>query len=154
MVRKGTTLYKLNKAVEERGKKLVERGYHNTMSDLVEHAAQGAGLAVAREVCLDDREIDALAPELQPSFQDRNALSAHKGDEPASHFPGGGKITRDALHLPNPPAQCEGLFQQPITDKGRFEDDSLHILSRICKLIDDSEEDREHVPHLEIPAPR
>ena len=38
MVKKGTTLYKLNKAVEERGKELVELGYHNTMSDLVEHA--------------------------------------------------------------------------------------------------------------------
>jgi hypothetical protein len=38
MVKKGTTLYKLNKAVEQRGKELVELGYHNTMSDLVEHA--------------------------------------------------------------------------------------------------------------------
>ncbi len=38
MVKKGTTLYKLNKTVEERGKRLVELGYHNTMSDLVEHA--------------------------------------------------------------------------------------------------------------------
>ncbi len=38
MVEKGTTLYKLNKQVEERGKKMVERGFHNTMSDLVEHA--------------------------------------------------------------------------------------------------------------------
>jgi len=38
MVKKGTTLYKLNKAVEERGRQLVELGYHNTMSDLVEHA--------------------------------------------------------------------------------------------------------------------
>ena len=38
MVKKGTTLYKLNKTVEERGRQLVELGYHNTMSDLVEHA--------------------------------------------------------------------------------------------------------------------
>lgn len=38
MVEKGTTLYKLNRDVEEKGKKLVERGFHNTMSDLVEHA--------------------------------------------------------------------------------------------------------------------
>ncbi len=38
MVEKGTTLYKLNKSVEDRGKELVALGYHNTMSDLVEHA--------------------------------------------------------------------------------------------------------------------
>jgi len=38
MVEKGTTLYKLNRQVEERGKRMVERGFHNTMSDLVEHA--------------------------------------------------------------------------------------------------------------------
>lgn len=38
MVEKGTTLYKLNREVEERGRRLVERGFHNTMSDLVEHA--------------------------------------------------------------------------------------------------------------------
>jgi hypothetical protein len=38
MVEKGTTLYKLNRHVEERGKKLIEAGFHNTMSDLVEHA--------------------------------------------------------------------------------------------------------------------
>jgi hypothetical protein len=35
---KGTTQYKLNKSVEERGKNLVDIGFHNTMSDLVEHA--------------------------------------------------------------------------------------------------------------------
>ena len=35
---KGTTQYKLNKDVEERGRKLVEKGFHNTMSDLVEYA--------------------------------------------------------------------------------------------------------------------
>lgn len=38
MAMKGTTQYKLNKDVEERGRKLVERGFHNTMSDLVEYA--------------------------------------------------------------------------------------------------------------------
>jgi hypothetical protein len=38
MVEKGTTLYKLNRQVEERGKKMVDAGFHNTMSDLVEHA--------------------------------------------------------------------------------------------------------------------
>jgi len=38
MVEKGTTLYKLNRHVEERGKKLIEAGFHNAMSDLVEHA--------------------------------------------------------------------------------------------------------------------
>ncbi len=38
MVKKGTTLYKLNKTVEERGMRLVELGYNNTMRDLVEHA--------------------------------------------------------------------------------------------------------------------
>jgi len=35
---KGTTQYKLNKEVEERGRKLVDKGFHNTMSDLVEYA--------------------------------------------------------------------------------------------------------------------
>lgn len=35
---KGTTQYKLNKSVEERGKNLIDAGFHNTMSDLVEHA--------------------------------------------------------------------------------------------------------------------
>jgi len=38
MVEKGTTLYKLNRNVEERGKQMVDAGFHNTMSDLVEHA--------------------------------------------------------------------------------------------------------------------
>ena len=38
MAMKGTTQYKLNKDVEERGRKLVEKGFHNTMSDLVEYA--------------------------------------------------------------------------------------------------------------------
>jgi hypothetical protein len=38
MVKKGTTNYKLNRAVEERGRKLVDRGFHNTMSDLIEYA--------------------------------------------------------------------------------------------------------------------
>ena len=38
MVRKGTTNYKLNKDVELRGRKLVEIGFHNTMTDLVEYA--------------------------------------------------------------------------------------------------------------------
>jgi hypothetical protein len=38
MVEKGTTLYKLNRDVEERAKRMVEKGFHNTMSDLVEHA--------------------------------------------------------------------------------------------------------------------
>jgi len=38
MVEKGTTNYKLNRAVEERGKQLIEMGFHNTMSDLIEYA--------------------------------------------------------------------------------------------------------------------
>lgn len=38
MVKKGTTNYKLNRAVEERGRKLVDMGFHNTMSDLIEYA--------------------------------------------------------------------------------------------------------------------
>ena len=38
MVRKGTTNYKLNKEAEERGKRLVELGFHNTMTDLIEYA--------------------------------------------------------------------------------------------------------------------
>lgn len=38
MVEKGTTNYKLNKAVEDRGKQLIELGFHNTMSDLIEYA--------------------------------------------------------------------------------------------------------------------
>jgi hypothetical protein len=38
MVDKGTTLYKLNREVEARAKRMVEKGFHNTMSDLVEHA--------------------------------------------------------------------------------------------------------------------
>ena len=38
MPMKGTTQYKLNKEVEERGRKLVEKGFHNTMSGLVEYA--------------------------------------------------------------------------------------------------------------------
>lgn len=38
MVEKGTTNYKLNRMVEERGKRLVEMGFHNTMSDLIEYA--------------------------------------------------------------------------------------------------------------------
>jgi len=38
MPMKGTTQYKLNKEVEERGRKLVDKGFHNTMSDLVEYA--------------------------------------------------------------------------------------------------------------------
>jgi len=38
MTEKGTTNYKLNKSIEDRGKVLVELGFHNTMSDLIEYA--------------------------------------------------------------------------------------------------------------------
>ena len=38
MVDKGTTNYKLNRTVEERGKRIVDLGFHNTMSDLIEYA--------------------------------------------------------------------------------------------------------------------
>jgi len=38
MTEKGTTNYKLNKDVEMRGKKMIDLGFHNTMSDLIEFA--------------------------------------------------------------------------------------------------------------------
>ncbi len=38
MAEKGTTNYKLNKEVERRGKKMIDQGFHNTMSDLIEYA--------------------------------------------------------------------------------------------------------------------
>lgn len=38
MSNKGVTQYKLNKRIEIRAKKLVEMGFHNTVSDLIEHA--------------------------------------------------------------------------------------------------------------------
>ena len=38
MNNKGVTPYKLNKRTEMRARKLVEMGFHNTVSDLVEYA--------------------------------------------------------------------------------------------------------------------
>lgn len=36
--KKGMSQYKLNRRVELRAKRLVEMGFHNTVSDLIEHA--------------------------------------------------------------------------------------------------------------------
>lgn len=36
--KKGTSQYKLNRRVELRAKRLVEMGFHNSVSDLIEHA--------------------------------------------------------------------------------------------------------------------
>lgn len=36
--KKGISQYKLNRSVELRAKRLVEIGFHNTVSDLIEHA--------------------------------------------------------------------------------------------------------------------
>ena len=38
MNKKGVTQYKLNKRVELRAKKMVEMGFHNTVTDLIEYA--------------------------------------------------------------------------------------------------------------------
>jgi hypothetical protein len=36
--KKGTSQYKLNRRVELRAKRLVEEGFHNSVSDLIEYA--------------------------------------------------------------------------------------------------------------------
>ena len=36
--KKGTSQYKLNRRVELRAKRLVEMGFHNSVSDLIEHS--------------------------------------------------------------------------------------------------------------------
>ena len=38
LAKKGTSYYKLNRRVELRAKQLVEMGFHNTVSDLIEYA--------------------------------------------------------------------------------------------------------------------
>lgn len=50
MVKKGTTNYKLNKEAEERGKRLVEIGFHNTMSDLIEYAVMTHILKLEKKI--------------------------------------------------------------------------------------------------------
>lgn len=50
MVKKGTTNYKLNKAAEERGKRLVELGFHNTMTDLIEYAVMTHILKLEKKI--------------------------------------------------------------------------------------------------------
>jgi len=47
--KKGMSQYKLNRRVELRAKRLVEMGFHNTVSDLIEHAVMNHVLKMEKK---------------------------------------------------------------------------------------------------------